>query len=90
MYGSYTMLYIMSTHYYSVIGCLQSLLRLNAYCLDERHFSHCCATGSNLKLVQLVDIGVRRMLRPQAVFELMPEPDLFKCVTLMAFPLCND
>ena len=40
-------------------------------------------TGSCLKSDQLVEIGVRNRLRPQAVFDAHPVPDLLRCVTLM-------
>ena len=45
-------------------------------------------TGSCLKSDQLADIGVRNILRPQAVFDAHPEPDLLRCVTLILFPCC--
>ena len=40
-------------------------------------------TGSCLKSDQLVEIGVRNKLRPQAVFDDHPVPDLLRCVTLI-------
>jgi len=54
---------------------------LTSNCLLVTHLMQRYCAGSSLKPDQLTDIGVRRMLRPQAVFEAIPEPLLLRCVT---------
>jgi hypothetical protein len=58
-----------------------SALALTSNCLLVTHLTQRYCAGSALKPDQLTDIGVRRMLRPQAVFEAIPEPLLLRCVT---------
>ena len=45
-------------------------------CLLLRHLTQRYDVGSFLNSNQEADNGVRKMLRPQAVFEAIPEPDL--------------
>jgi len=56
---------------------------LNSNCLLETHLTQRNWAGSFLKSDQLVEIGVRNKLRPQAVFDDQPVPDLLRCVTLI-------
>jgi len=58
----------------------ESIFVLNSNCLLETHLMQRYAGGSILKFSQSVLMGVRNMLRPQAVFDAKPIPPLFKCI----------
>jgi hypothetical protein len=59
----------------------ESIFAFTSNCLLEAHLTQRNSTRSCLKSDQLTDIGVLSILRPQAVFDAHPVPDLLRCVT---------
>ena len=60
------------------IAFFASIFAFNSNCLLEVHLMQRYSIGSCLKPAQFTDIGVRNILRPQAVLLAIPNPLLCK------------